>query len=260
MTAASAPAPGIAIGRHVYGLGAAALGVVTLGFRAISEDWLPVPPHMPGCSILAYAAAAVLVLAGLAINLPRTAAVAALVLAALFVAGMAVFELPHWVLKPADWGGWQAIAESTAMALGAVLAWTQTPGVGETRAPAARRIARWGFGACLLVFGTSHFVYARFTASLVPAWLPPSQLFWTYLTGAAQIAAGLAMLSGVQARLAAMLLTAMYVIFSLLVHIPSVIAAPASHDNWTENGINLLLIGAAWTLADSLARPRRTAA
>jgi uncharacterized membrane protein len=251
---------GLAVGRRVYGLGAILLGAVALAFGAISDDWLPVSAHLPGYRALVYAAAGVLILAGLAINLPRTAAIAALVLAALFAAGMAVFELPHTVLKVADWGGWQAVAESTAMALGAVLAWTQTPGVGQARGATVRRIARWWLGACLLVFGTSHFVYAKFTASLVPAWLPPSQLFWTYLTGAAQIAAGLAMLSGVQARLAALLLTAMYVIFSLLVHIPSVIAAPASLDNWTENGVNLLLIGAAWTLADSLARPTRPGA
>jgi uncharacterized membrane protein YphA (DoxX/SURF4 family) len=79
---------------------------------------------------------------------------------------------------------------------------------------------------------------------------------WTWLTGAAQIAAGLAMLSGIQARLAAMLLTAMYVVFTLLVHIPSIITAPTSHDNWTENAINLVLIGTAWAMADGLAAKR----
>src|SRR5437763_529874 len=87
-------------------------------------------------------------------------------------------------------------------------------------------VLAWGawlaFGACLLVFGTSHFLYAQFTASLVAAWLPPSRLFWAYATGAAQIAAGLAMLTGVKARLAAILLTIMYAAFGLLVHIPSI--------------------------------------
>ena len=36
--------------------------------------------------------------------------------------------------------------------------------------------------ACLLVFGTSEFVYAKFIAAMVPGWLPPSQFFWTYAT------------------------------------------------------------------------------
>ncbi len=104
----------------------------------------------------------------------------------------------------------------------------------------------------LLIFGVSHFVYARFTAALAPAWLPPSPLFWTYATGMAQIAAGVAMLSGICAPLAAVSLTMMYAAFGILVHIPAVIARPSSHGRWAENAINLILTGAAWCLADSL--------
>ncbi len=118
------------------------------------------------------------------------------------------------------------------------------------------RIAWLAFGLCVLVFGISHLAYAKFTASLVPAWLPPSQLFWAYVTGLAQVAAGLALLSGVQARLAAILLTVMYATFGVLVHIPLVIADPSSHNNWAENAINLILTGAAWCLADSLWKTR----
>src|SRR6202012_4521095 len=114
---------------------------------------------------------------------------------------------------PTVWGAWQSVAESTVMALGGVLAYAYAAGIDEARRSAIARIARLGFGHCLLVFGVSHFVYAKFTASMVPAWLPPSQLAWAYATGAAQIAAGLAMLTGIQARLASILLTVMYAAF-----------------------------------------------
>jgi uncharacterized membrane protein YphA (DoxX/SURF4 family) len=157
-----------------------------------------------------------------------------------------------------DWGGWQAVAESTVMALGGLLAYARSPGARE--AASLARLARLVFGLCLIVFGVSHFVYVKLTASMVPAWLPPSQVVWAYLTGAAQIAAGVAMLSSVQARLAAILLTAMYASFSLLVHIPMLVGAPKSPDNWTENGINLVLTGAAWCLADTQTRRRIGAA
>ncbi|HEY2177810.1 MAG TPA: DoxX family membrane protein, partial [Caulobacteraceae bacterium] len=225
----------ITIGRRVYGLGAIALGIVELRYGAFAQGWLPVPAHLGGYPILLDVAAGLLILAGLAINLPRIAPIAALALAALFAAGMLAFEAPIAAAKPATWVNWQAIAESTAMALGGVLAWAQ---LSRAEAPRARQIARFArlaFGVCLIVFGISHFVYAKFTASLVPHWLPPSQMFWTWATGAAQLAAGLAMLSGVKARLAAVLLTVMYAAFSLLVHIPSVIADPTSHENWAEN-------------------------
>jgi uncharacterized membrane protein YphA (DoxX/SURF4 family) len=225
---------------------------VTLAFGAVSQDWLPISAHLPGGRVLADVAGGLLVLGGLAINIGRTARFAALGLAGLFAAGMLVFEAPYTATHLADWGGWQAVAESTAMALGGVLAYARSAGARESASLA--RLARLLFGACLLTFGGSHFIYAKFTASLVPAWLPPSQLFWAYATGAAQIAAGLAVISGIQARLAAILLTATYATFGLLVHLPTILAAPGNHDNWTENGINLVLTGAAWCIADTFSR------
>ena len=56
-------------------------------------------------------------------------------------------------------------------------------------------------------------------------------------------------------RDAAILLTAMYVSFTLLVHVPMLLADPSSHWIWSENALNLALIGVAWVVADSLARP-----
>ena len=35
------------------------------------------------------------------------------------------------------------------------------------------------------------------------------------------------------------------------------LADPFSYMNWTENALNLALIGAAWVVADSLGRQRR---
>ncbi len=248
----------IAAGRRIYGLGAASLGAVTLAYGAFASVWLPVPAHLPCYRLLAYACGGVLVLAGLAVNLPRAAAPTALALAAFFGACVLILYAPLAVARPLGWDLWQSIAESTVMSAGGVLAWTQTPGVGGPRAHAAARIARLVFGGCLLVFGVSHFVYAKFTAAMVPAWLPPSQMVWAYLTGLAQIAAGLAVLSGVRARLGAILLTVMYALFSALVHIPAIVSGPSSQANWGEAAINLTLIGAAWVLADSLAATSRS--
>ena len=133
----------IVIGRRVYGLGAIVLGIVQLVFGAFSADWLPVPAHIPTYHILVYASAALLIVGGATINArPPASALAALALAALFAAGMLAAELPHALARPADWGGWQAVAESTVMALGGVLAYVQTPGGGPTRAVIGRT-ARW---------------------------------------------------------------------------------------------------------------------
>ena len=110
------------------------------------------------------------------------------------------------------------------------------------------RIALTSFAICLIIFGIAHFVYLDFTASMVPGWIPGGQRFWAGATGVAHLAAGAALLSGVQARLAATLLTIMFGTFSILIHGPNLAVDIHSHLNWVINGVNLALTGAAWTL------------
>jgi hypothetical protein len=43
--------------------------------------------------------------------------------------------------------------------------------------------------------------------------------------------------------------------FTLLVHVPMLLAHPSTHWIWTENAVNLAVMGVAWVVADSLARP-----
>jgi uncharacterized membrane protein YphA (DoxX/SURF4 family) len=87
--------------------------------------------------------------------------------------------------------------------------------------------------------------------------LPPSQTFWAYATGIGQIAAGIALLTGVRARLAAILLTVMYASFTVLVHGPMLLAHSSNREVWSENAENIALIGVAWLVAESLASLRR---
>jgi uncharacterized membrane protein YphA (DoxX/SURF4 family) len=83
--------------------------------------------------------------------------------------------------------------------------------------------------------------------------LPPGQTFWAYATGAGHILAGIALITGVCARLAAILLTAMFIIFTVLVHAQRVLVTlPHNHFAWGENAVNIALIGAAWVVAASV--------
>jgi uncharacterized membrane protein YphA (DoxX/SURF4 family) len=111
----------------------------------------------------------------------------------------------------------------------------------------------------VLVWGGAHFVYMNLTAPLVPKWLPPSQVFWGYATGVCFIAAGLAILTGVQARLAAVLLTVMIACLGLLANDRILLSGLSSHFNWSESALNLTLAGVAWVLADSLGPRGRSA-
>src|SRR6201999_2229763 len=103
----------------------------------------------------------------------------------------------------AEFGIYSEIAEQLALACGALIAYAATAGIDAALSARLMRIGRIAFGVCAVLFGVAHFVYMNMTAPLVPHWLPPNGVFWGYATGVAHIAGGIALITGIQARLAA---------------------------------------------------------
>jgi uncharacterized membrane protein len=112
------------------------------------------------------------------------------------------------------------------------------------------RIARALFGLGLIPIGLAHFLYLEATAPLVPAWMQ-WPVFWSYFTGGAFIAAGLAMIFGVFPRLAALLVTLQIALLTLLVWLPMAIAGRLNAFQWGELEFSIVLIACAWVVADS---------
>ena len=241
-------------GWRVYALGVIAIAVLALLWDAFDPSQ-PLPKTFPFRLELAYAAGGFMLAAGAASFWRRTAAWGAGALAAYF--GLLVFLVMNGrviLAHPGVYGAWSGAAEPLAVAAGGLIVFARTADINPALAARLTRAGQLVFGVCAVLFGGAHFFYMNFTAPLVPKWLPFGGAFWGYATGAAHILGGVAILAGVRARLASILLTVMYAAFTPLVHIPSVLAAPAIHYNWTENAANLVLVGVAWVVADSLAR------
>lgn len=244
-------------GWRVYGLGVMALGLVCLAFGDFHPGQ-PVPEGFPGRTVLAYAAAAFMLVAGAAVEWRRSVAWAAAALSAYFALIVVILMNGSVLLANyAEYGPYETTAIELAVTVGALIVYAANARIDAVLAERLTRLGQLAFGICALIFGGAHFVYMNLTAPLVPKWLPPTPEFWGYATGLAHIAAGIAILTGVQARLAAILLTVMFASFTPLVHIRMLLADPSSHWIWNENAVNLALTGAAWVVADSLARPRR---
>jgi uncharacterized membrane protein YphA (DoxX/SURF4 family) len=122
------------------------------------------------------------------------------------------------------------------------------------------QIGYYSFGICVVSFALEQLFYLSATASLVPKWIPPGQMFWAIATTAAFALAAIALLTGFMARLASRLLTAMIVGFGLLVWLPALIADPHNFFSWFESVDTLGIAGSAWFVADLLGQSHRSVA
>lgn len=239
------------LGARVLALGIVAMALACLFWGSL-DGGQPVPASLPGRTAIVYAIALFLLAAGGAMLWRPTASWAPAALTAYYAIIVVVLMNGRVVLAHgSEFQAYNGAAEQLAIPAAGLVAYAASARTDAARAARLTRIGQILFGLCAIVFGAAHFVYMSMTAPLVPAWLPPSQLFWGYATGVAHIAAGVAIACRVRARLAAILLTAMYAIFSLLVHLPLAFAHPESHFVWAENALNLTLIGCAWVMADS---------
>jgi len=233
-----------------------ATGMIGLGvFGLINGDfmgaWQSVPTSVPGREGLAYACAAIMLVCGVGLLSKRTEALAARVLFPYLALVVLLLKLPVIVKHPLVEVAYQSMGEMLVIFAGA---WVLFAG---DRRPL--RPAQVAFGLALIPLGLAHFFYLNMTAPLIPGWIP-WHTFWAYVTGAAQIAAGLAVLVGVYAQLAAALEAAMLTLFTVLIWIPLLLAAPGSLPTWSEFTASWAVSAGAWVVAASLTKQKRTAA
>ena len=230
--------PGLSLGRHVFGLAAVAAGIVTLLFHG--PAWM-------------YAAAAAEIAGGAAVQFGRTLKAGALILCAVFLI-FALRLVPPIFATPLVFDPWGDFFEQFTLVAGAAIVYMRSSHAWTPKT--VSRIGRVLFGICTVSFALYQAVHLGFTASLVPKWLPPGQMFWAVATTVAFALGAIALFANRMALLASRLLTAMLAIFGLLVWVPLLVLNPRSHSDWSETVLTFAIAGVAWILADLLAGQR----
>ena len=233
-----------------------ALGIQGLIHGQLTAVWQPVPKGVPAREALATLCALISLASGIGLLFRRTAATASRVLLAYLLLWSLLFRVPGIVRAPTGFGPWDGSAETAVIVAGAwvLYAWFAAEWdrqrLGFATGASGVRIARVLYGLAMLPFGLAHFIYVKETAVLVPGWLP-AHLAWAYVTGGAFLAAGVAVLVGICARLAASLSALQIGLFTLLVWVPILAAGSKDAYQWSEFAVSSALTAAAWVVADS---------
>jgi uncharacterized membrane protein len=233
-----------------------AVGILGLIKGDFAPIWQSVPKGLPAREALAYLCTFISLACGIGLLWRRAAATAARVLFIYLLLWMLLIKGRYILLAPTAEVSYQSCGETAVLVAAAWILWAWFAADWDRRwlgfaiGDKGVRMARVLYGLALIAFGLSHFAYVELTAPLVPGWLP-APVFWAYFTGCTYLAAGVSVLTGVYARLAAALAVLQMGMFFLLVWIPIMAAGNISAFQWGEAVVTVALTAGAWVVADS---------
>jgi uncharacterized membrane protein len=244
------------VGQVLFAATFIGLGILGLIKGNFTPVWAPVPKGVPAREVLVYFCSIISLGAGIGLLWRRTSACAARVLLAVLLLWMLIWRVADIFRAPTKQDPWSGIGETAVMVAGAwmLYAWFASDWdkrrLGFATGDKGLRLARVSYGLAMIPFGIAHFTYLKETADLVPSWLP-WHLGWAYFFGITFLVAGVAILIGVCARLAAALSAFQIGIFTVLVWLPIVFAGSKNAFVWSETIISAALTAGAWVVADS---------
>ncbi len=236
-------------------IGLIGLGVVGLCVGDFAMVWQPVAPWFPARTALAYVAAGLMLFCGVGLFFRSTSVWAVRILFPYLIVWQ-LLKLPALFVAPKIEGVYLGFGELAVLLAGG---WTLFARLADVRLPAwlawatgdkGVRIARYYFAVWIIPIGLSHLIYSKETAAFVPAWLP-FRTGWAYLTGVGQMASGLGILFGVLPRVAAWAEAGQITLYTLLVWLPALFAAPRARLPWTALWISWTIGAAAWVVAQN---------
>lgn len=244
------------VGRWFFAIGLAGFGAQYIGYGQYQGGLPPVPPWAPGGAVGAYLTGVVLLAASIGIAIDRKGRLASLVIGGLFLFCVIFLHSLHFSAVVHNGNDRTRAFETLALGAAAFVLAAMLPpeGRGPSGSDAGGRKlilpGRLLFGISMVVFGAQHFMYAAFIATLVTPWIPV-HLFWVYFTGVGMIVAGLAIITGVQARLAGAGLGLMFFLWVVVLHAPRVIAQPHNGDELSSLFVALAFAGGSLIVGEA---------
>ena len=240
------------LGRYVFGFAAIAMGVCSVVWQSC-DIWQPIkglsdaPYHQAFATIIG----SIDILGGAAVLMPKTARWGAIALGAIAFL-LTVLGLPPVFAQPLVYNGYGNVFDQLCLVAAAIILFASSGPAASSILDSVAKIGYVLFAVCVVSFGLEQLFYLTPTASLVPHWMPPGQMFWAVATTIAFFLAALAFFTGLMARLASQLTTAMLAGFGVIVWLPALLANSQSVPNWTEAVETFAIAASAWVITDYL--------
>lgn len=245
------------LGRILFALGLAGLGVLSLNYRSFALVWQPVPELVPHRELFAIISGSILVAGGICLLLPRSARWATFGLT-VFLSTWVALQIPFNIWKhPSSSSAWTTLAETIILISGGWILFGSKTQVGNgpdltaNSVSCLNRACQLAFALALPVISISHFVYAFSHPAKVPQWIP-FYVGFAFLTGVAHASAGIGILTRIASRLAASLEAVMIGLFALILHLPLIALQPTNRLYWTTLFIATACSGGSFIVASSI--------
>jgi uncharacterized membrane protein YphA (DoxX/SURF4 family) len=211
------------IGRLLYGIGIAAVGMHQIIIRDFRPEILPpFPAWAHEHVVFPILTGIALVFAGISIA-GFGAKKICIYLGFFFLALIITCQLPYILflspVKPTHFEVWFGIGQELAYSGGAFVMAGSYSGKLKT-------MGRIFFSLLMIFFGCSHFVFPENVSAMVPKWAG-APMFWTYFVGVALIASGIAIIFKIWLKTAAFMLAGMLFLFFIFFHVPDAINNPS---------------------------------
>jgi uncharacterized membrane protein len=232
-------------GRWLFAIAMLAIGVIHLVTRNFPTGLSPVPATLPFKIWFLYINGIVLIVSGLMMLTKKFTYCGALLAGIVWLILLLGVHLPLLLPHLHDGGEWTVTFETISLFSGALLlVGNSKPGHGN----AFLLTGKYLFLASLIVYTVLHYVYFQFITTLIPGWLP-GHTFWCAVVLVAFFAASVSLLINVQVRLAMLLLSFMFLLWVVILHLPRVIGNCKIETEWTSMFIALAMGGVALLLA-----------
>jgi uncharacterized membrane protein len=189
------------------------------------------PPWIPAHLFFVLLVGACLIAAGLSIATRIQSALAAFLVAVMFVCFEALMIIPGVVADPRNRFSWILVFREFTFCAGALsIAAAQASTWSDRARNAARTFARLELGVALVFFAVQQFLYPAHVPGVplelvTPTWIPGHSL-WSYVAGAVYLLAGLCLLANRRVRAAALAAGATLLILMVAVYLPILVAKP----------------------------------